>query len=240
LLKPTQLNHTPTVVSNTRKTEKTLKNQIISKAISEIENPTFGFTEQYLEVLNVEIENGKPKVVRVDFESFSETNVVYFAIKDEPFFLSVYFSKENNEITNIGTENGNQVYLTATSENLTFKQLSEVTNLNGLTGWSINEDRKIGTGKYNFSRLSFEPIKIRAFDLETKLKLLLTELEKDAEGIKKLTKMADTIISIHHQQYISGNKGIHFDIETIKRLSKLNLGIDIDQYVFGNELKSVI
>ena len=217
-----------------------MKNELIKKAISEIENPTFGTTEQYLEVLNVEVENEKLKVERVDLESFNDINVVYFQIKDEPFFLSIYFSKENNEIVNVGTENGNQVYLTATSENLTFEQLSKLTNLDGLSGWSINDERKIGKGKYSFNRLSYEPIKSRAYDLDAKLKLLLTELEKDVDGIRKLTEIADAGISIHHQQYIDGNKGINFDIETINRLSKLNLGIDIDQYVHGNELKSVI
>jgi len=214
-----------------------LKNELIRKAISEIENPTFGTTEQLLEVLNVEKENGKLKVERVDFESLDETNVVYFRVKNEPFFLSVYFYKENNEIANVGTENGNQVYFTATSENRTFKQLSELTKLSGLKGWSVNDDRKIGKGKYSFSRLSFEPIESRAYDLDTKLKLLLTELEKNFDGIIKLTEMADTGIAIHHQQYISGNMAINFDIETINRLSKLNLGIEIDQYVYGNEFK---
>ena len=214
-----------------------MKNKLIIKAISEIENPNFKTTEQYLEVFDIEMENGKPKVELVDFKSFDETNVVYFSVRNEPFFLSVYFSKKGNEITNISTENGNQVYLTVTSENLTFKQLEELTKLNGLSGWSKNDDRKIGKGKYTFSRLSFEPIKNRAFDLETKLKLLLTELEKDEEGIKKLTESAYAGISIHQQQYISGNKSINFDNETIKRLSKLNLGIEIDQYVFGKELK---
>jgi hypothetical protein len=214
-----------------------LKNELIAKAISEIEKPTFGTTKQYLEVHNVEMENGKPKVERVDFESFEETNVVYFPIEDELFFLSVYFSKENNEITNVGTENGNQVVLTAVSENLTFEQLAELTKLNGLSGWSINDDRKIGKGKYTFSRLTFEPIRSRAYDLEIKLKLLLTELEKDRNGIKSLAENADVIISVHNQMYISGNKGIHLDVGTINRLDKLNLGIDIDQYIFGNELK---
>jgi len=215
-----------------------LKKELVRKAISEIENPTFGTTEQYLEVLNVEIENGKPKIERIDFTSFDAVNIVYFPIQDEPFFLTVHFDKKSNELLGVGTENGNQVYLTVTSENLTFKQLSELTNLNGLTGWSVNDDRKIGKGKYNFSRLSFEPIKSRAYELEVKLKLLLTDLEKDINGIRKLTEMADAIISIHHQQYIDGNKGIHFDIETISRLSKLNLGIDIDQYIYGKELNS--
>ncbi|AXO78954.1 DUF4279 domain-containing protein [Olleya aquimaris] len=217
-----------------------MKNKLISKAISELKSPTFGTTEQYLEVLKVEMENGNPKIERVDFESFEKTNVVYFSIENEPFFLSVYFSKENNEITNVGTENGNQVYFTATSENLTFEQLSELTKLSGLSGWSVNDDRKVGKGKYNFSRLTFEPIKSRAYDLDEKLKLLLNELEKDTKGIKKLTEIADAGISIHHQQYIDGNKGINFDIEIINRLSNLNLGIDIDQYVHGKELISVL
>ena len=217
-----------------------MKIDLISKAISEIENPTFGTTEQYLEVHKVELENGKPKVERVDTENFEDVNIIYFAIQDEPFFLTVHFGKENNEILGVGTENGNQVYFTATSENLTFEQLSELTKLSGLSGWSVNDDRKIGKGQYNFSRLSFEPIKSRAYDLDVKLKLLLTELEKDANGIKKLTKISDAGIIIHHQQYIDGNKGIILDIETINRLSKLNLGVDIDQYVFGTELKSVL
>jgi len=214
-----------------------LKNELIKKAISEIEKPTSGTTEQYLEVHNVEMENGKPKVERVDLENFDDVNIVYFSIHDEPFFLTVHFGKEDNEILGVGTESGNQVYLTATSENLTFKQLSELTKLNGITGWSVNDKRKIGKGKYNFSRLSFEPIKSRAYDLETKLKLLLTELEKDRNGIKSLTENANAIISIHNQIYISGNKGIHLDMETIGRLDKLKLGIDIDQYVFGNKLR---
>ncbi|MBP4143248.1 DUF4279 domain-containing protein [Flavobacterium sp. P4023] len=214
-----------------------MKNEIIKIAIEEIENPTFETTRQYLEVHSVEMENGMPKVERVDLESFDDVKTVYFAIQNEPFFLTVNFRKKNNELCGVGTENGNRVYLTSTSENLTFNQLSEITKFNDVFGWSINEERKIGKGKYKFSRLTFEPIKSRAYDLETKLNLLLTELEKDVEGILNLTKKADSIISIHYQQYVSGNSGIHLNIETINRLNNLNLGIDIDQYIYGNYLK---
>lgn len=196
-------------------------------------------TKQFLEVHSVQLENGKPNVERVDLESFDNVNMVYFPIQDEPFFLTVYFEKENNKLRGVGTENGNQVYLTATSENLTFEQLSGIVKLNGVSGWSVNQDRKNGKGKYTFSRLSYEPIKSRAYDLKVKLKLLLNDLEKEADGIRKLTEMADAIISIHHQQYVDGNKGIYFEAGIINRVSKLNLGIDIDQYVYGNELKSI-
>ena len=217
-----------------------MKKELIEKAISEIKNPTFGTTEQYIEVLEIELENGIPKVERVDLSSFDKTNVVYFSIKNEPFFISVYFSKETNEITGVGTENGNQVYLTATSETLTYAQLSEFIKLEPLSGWSVGEWRRNRKSKYNFSRISFEPIKSRAYEMETKLKLLLTELEKDINGVKKLTEIADVIISVHNQQYIDGNKGIYFEKEIISRMNKLNLGISIDQYVSGNELKSIL
>jgi hypothetical protein len=213
-----------------------LKTILIEKAISEIENPTFGTTQQYLEVLEIEFINGKPKVERIDFTSYRNVNVVYFPIKDEPFFLSVFLSKKDNKITNVATENGNQVYLTATSKNLSFNQLSEMTKLKGLSGWSVGDLRPNGKCKYNFSRLSFEPIKSRAYDLNTKLRLLLAALEKDFDGVKKLVELADVTISVHQQLYIDGNKGIHLDPEIINRMGKLNLGIDIDQYVHGNEL----
>ena len=37
-----------------------------------------------------------------------------------------------------------------------------------------------------------------------------------------------------------GNKGLNLDSEIINRLSKLNLGIDINQYVYGKELKPLL
>tara|TARA_B100000780_G_scaffold78540_1_gene53270 strand:+ start:585 stop:803 length:219 start_codon:yes stop_codon:yes gene_type:complete len=37
-----------------------------------------------------------------------------------------------------------------------------------------------------------------------------------------------------------GNKALNFDSEIINRLSKLNLGIDINQYVYGKELKPLL
>ncbi len=217
-----------------------MRTELIKKAILEIENPTFETTKQYLEVHSVELDNGKPKVERIDFDSFENVNVVYFPIKNELFFLSVYFSKENNEITYVGTENGNRVYLSVGSENLTYKELCKMTELKPVFGWCKNDFRKDGKTKYNFSRLKFEPIKNEAYDLEAKIKLLLSELEKDSNGVKTLSENAEVYLTVCSNLYIDGNKGIGFDKQTMKRISDLNLGMDIDQYVFGNELKSVL
>ena len=112
---------------------------------------------------------------------------------------------------------------------LSFKELSQLTELKNLKGWSYGDNRSNGKSRYGFSRISYEPIKSRVFDFDIKLRNLLTDLEKDSKGIRLLFKNANAGISVHHQMYISGNKGIHFDTETIKRLSDLKLSIDIDQ-----------
>lgn len=190
-----------------------------------------------MKIYSIKLEKETPKIERVDFTSYIDTNAVYFPIKEDFFFLVVYFSKDNNEIINVDTENATRVYLKVTSEVLDFDHLSELTILRPLTGWSNNDLRPSGKSKYDFSCMKFEPIKSQAYQLESKLELLLTSLEQDFDGVINLTKKGNAIISVCLNQCISGNKGIHLDDKIISRMNKLNLGIDIDQYVYGKELK---
>lgn len=214
-----------------------MENELRKKAIAEILSPTLQRTKQFLDVYTVQFDDDEPKIELVDHTSFAEYNAVYFSIKEEPFFLCIYFAKDSNEIINVEIEIANQVYFTVTSDKLSFEELYAFTTVSDGKGWSLNAKRNIGIGNYKFSRLSFEPIQSRAYNLELKLKNLLTELEKDAAGIKKLTEIADAVISIHLQNYCSSNMGLHFDTETINRISALNLSIDIDQYVSGTSIK---
>lgn len=210
-----------------------MENELIKKAILELKSPTLIATQQYLEIHSIELENELPRVEHVDFKSFKKSNVVYFSIKNESFFLSIYFSKENNEITRVSIENGNQIYLTATSYNLTFDELSKLTNLNGFSGWNMNKGTKVHSGKYyNFSQITFEPLKSQAYNIEAAIKLFLSILEQDLEGVKKLTELSQAKISIHRKQYLNTNKDILLDIDIIKRLCSLNLGVEIDPTCF--------
>jgi uncharacterized protein DUF4279 len=215
------------------------ENQYIEKAIEEILNPKFETTKQYLEVCEIKMENGLPKVARINENYFENKVAVYIEVKDERYFIEIHLTKEPEiEVEFVWTESGHRVYLTATSEVLTFKELSEfISKFESLTGWAKGDFRKDGKSKYNFSRVSFEPIKNEAYGLDEKLELLLNELEKDVEGVRELNENSNAIISVCRHQYISGNAGISFDIETINRLNKLNLGIDIDTYIIGNEIK---
>ena len=210
----------------------------IDKAIEEILNPAFAVTKQYLEVNEVEFVNGIPKVERVDLDYADNLAVVYFPFKGEQYFLQINLEKTPEiKVDFVHTESGNRTYLTATSETLTFDELSKDLPFQPLTGWSKGDFRKNGKSQYNFSRVSYEPFTSEAYEMEKQIELLLTELEKNAENVRQLTEKATTYISVCKHQYVSGNAGIHFDIDTINSLSKLNLSVSIDTYIVGNAIK---
>lgn len=215
------------------------ENHYIDKAIEEMLNPKLETTKQYLEVCEIEMEHGKPKIARINEHYFENKVAVYIQVRQERYFIEIHLKKEPEvEVEFVGTASGHKVYLTATSEKLTFKELSKfIHKFEPLTGWSKGDLRGNGKSKYDFSRVSFEPIKNEAYGLDEKLELLLEELEKDVEGVRSLSKNSNAIISVCRHQYISGNAGVGFDIETINRLNKLNLGIDIDTYIIGNAIK---
>ena len=213
------------------------KDIYLQKAIEEILNPKLEITKQYLEIIEVEFKNDKPEIERFE-NNFGENLIaIYFKIKDERFFLEMHLNKYSAEIDLVCIQNAHRTYFTATSENLSYLELENLLEIKNSEGWSKGELRKNGKSKHTFSRISFEPIKCEAYELNQQLEILLTELEKNPEKIKKITEIADAGISVCKYQYISENAGISFDKELIKRMCNLNLGIDIDTYIVGNAIK---
>nr|WP_255462870.1 DUF4279 domain-containing protein [Flavobacterium sp. GP15] len=212
------------------------KEKFIEKAIEEILNPTLEITKQYLEVLEIEIENGKPKIERYENDFSDDIVAIYFQIKNENFFLEIHLTK-NIEIDSVWIQNAHKTYFSATSENLTYSELENLLQKELTEGWSKGELRKNGKSTHTFSRINYEPIKSQSYELNNHLEILLTELEKNSENIIKLTENANAYISVCKYQYISGNAGINFDNKLIERLAKLNLGIDIDTYIVGKPIK---
>jgi hypothetical protein len=210
----------------------------LDQAIAEILDPALAVTKQYLAVNEIEFENGQPKVERIDLNHADNLVAVYFPIKGERYFLQVNLSKAPAiQVDFVLIQNGNRVYFTATSEELTQEELAENLAFKPLTGWSKGDFSKNGKTKYQFSRIAFEPLETEACDLGKQLNLLLTQLETDSESIRQLTQKATAYISVCRYQYISANAGIHLGNETIQRLAKLNLSIDIDTYIVGKAIK---
>ena len=209
-------------------------------AIAEVLNPALAVTRQYLETNEIAFENGKPTIERLDLNRSDNLVAVYFPFKNERFFLQVNVTKAPVvKVDFVWTENGTSTYLTAVSDELTFTELSHGFPFQPLTGWSKGDTKKDGKSQYTFSRLKFNIFNSEAYDLNQQLDLLLNELEKDVKSVKRLTEKASTIIVVCRHQYVSGNAGIHFDIQTINRLSNLNIGIDIDTYIAGNAIKDL-
>ncbi|WP_444932863.1 DUF4279 domain-containing protein [Microbulbifer sp. JTAC008] len=210
----------------------------ISAATQELNKPTFELTKQHLQVMEIELENGYPKVARVNLNHYEDTVAVYFHIKNERFFLVVNVAKSSiPNIKWIWVESGHRVYLTATTETLSYEDLSSILPYGNLSGWSKGDLQRNNKLKYNFTRISYEPNMNEAYGLEEKLLELLKELEKEADSIRELTKKAKTYISVCKHQYISANAGILLDLETLSRLSALNLALDIDTYICGQEIE---
>ena len=212
---------------------------IIQKATEEIEAKTFGVTEQFLEVHQIEYLDGKPKVARVDTEKGDGTAIVYFPVIDEKFYVAVYLNTHPEiSVRHVNTEPFHSVYFRTTSEILSFNELSALTKLKPTGGWDKGEKKKFGNSAYKFASLTFEP-NPEADEFDDKIKKLLDFLEQDKEGINTLVDKANGYIqvatSFHNGNTMLG--GYHLDKNIIKRLGLLNLEIDFDIYADGNKFK---
>jgi hypothetical protein len=193
-------------------------------------------TRQYLENNELELENGLPKVERLDTDLPNGLVAVYLTFKDG-FFLQVNLTRKPEiSVEYVWVESSNAISLTAVSEKLKYEDLAKHLMLTPLNGWSKGDKRKNIESNYLFTSVKYESLISNAYDMEAKLKLFLSELENDIEGILKLSQIATVYISVYRRQYVSGNAGVHFDVDTISRLSRLNLSVDIDTSIVGNPI----
>lgn len=211
----------------------------IDIATDEIRNPSFEVTKQYLEVCELYIENDQFVIERINVNKNGNLVEIFFRINDEDFFFVVGISESDpNDVQCIYIENGHKIYLSAVSENINFKELKEKFRCeNGISGWSKGDKRQYGNGVYSFTRLIYEPIEGLAYDFNEKLDLLLDNLEEKKSDLNRLVECAEVQIQVCKYQYVSANAGTHLDKTTIKRLSKLNLSLDIDTYIVGERIK---
>ena len=212
---------------------------IIEKAIEELKSKTFGATEQFLKVHDVVHVNHKPQALRVDKENSDSTAIVYFPVKGEQFFFAVWLDTiPEIKVTGVGTENYNSVYLKVVSDELSFHELSLLTELTPTGGWSKGEMRKSGRAEYKFSALHFEP-NPEPDSFEDKLNKLIDILERHKPGLARLQQHADVLIQVvtvfHNGNTMLG--GHHLDKGTLRRIADLNLEINFDLYAEGNLFK---
>lgn len=214
-------------------------NNLIQKAIEEIENREFGTTKQLLEIHDVTYEGNKPKVEKIEIDDEKGTAIVYFPITAQKFHLAIYLKiKPEISVNWVEIEPNYSVYFRATSEVLDYRELCVMTTLTPSNGWNKGDKRKLGGLSYKFSCMELL-VNDNPNTFETKLKTLLDLLEQDKEGIINLGNNANghiqVIINFHNGNTMLG--GPMIDKNTIKRISALNLEIDFDLYAEGNFFK---
>lgn len=201
---------------------------------NELVDKEWGFTEQLLEIHAPVDVDGKIFINNI-VENHDE-KAVYIPIADEHFYLTFYIHSKNKEITGVSIEPGVSIYFKAISEDHTSTDLRNLIHLEITKSWNKGDLRQSKTGNYDFSCITIESDK-KADTFERKLDLLLSELMKDLDGIKKLSEIAEiTIQSVIH--YHNGNGmigGPSLSDKNIKRLAELNLSIDFDFYISGNQ-----
>jgi hypothetical protein len=212
--------------------------ELIAIAVEEIENPTFGVVAQFLEVHEVAYKDGTPEILGVRIDAVENVATVYFSVKGEHFHFAVYLDTESEiRVKSADTEDFCQVYFSAYSEDLTLQELLSLTTLKP-TGSYDKGDKLVRNLIAAGSSIKFQP-NIEPETFANKLKSLLTFLEKDDNGIKRLVSEASGGIAVHTIFHNGTNMlgGFHLDKSDIQRLAALNLEIDFDLYVSGNLFK---
>lgn len=216
-----------------------LQDQIIQAAILEIEQKSWGATEQYMQIHDVVRINGIPKIERVDLKNEDEGAIAYLPVEGERFYLAIYFDTVPEvSIRYIGTEDYTKIYLRATSDTLTWPEITAMTTLKAAETFNNGDKRRSGTAVYKYSCANYEP-NPGPDTFENKLKNLLDYLEQDKKGVEALVNNTDAYIQvdkdIHYGNGLIG--GPHIDILNINRMAKMKLEISFSQYVTGNPFK---
>lgn len=212
---------------------------IIEKAINELQTKSLGTTQQFLDIHEIEYVDNRPKVLSVDTDKENGTAIVYFAVKDEKFYLAVYLDTSSEvAVRHVGAQSYNSVYFKATSDTLNLEQLASLTKLKATGGWNKGDKRKLGNSYHKNSSIHFEP-NPEPDEFGDKLTKLINFLEQDRQGVTELIDKVNGYIQVvtvfHNGNTMLG--GHHLDKQTIKRLGDLNLEIDFDIYAEGNFFK---
>ncbi|REC59699.1 hypothetical protein DRF65_24390 [Chryseobacterium pennae] len=201
---------------------------------NELTNKEWGFTEQVLEIHTPVYQDGK--IIIENIVDDNNEKIVYLPIVDEHFYLAFWIHTKNKEIIGISIEPGVSIYYKAISENYSSNDLRDITRLEITKSWNKDDQRKSNAGSYGFSCIMIEADK-KPDVFERKLDILLSELMKDPDGVKKLSDLADTTIQvvIHYHNGNGMIGGPSLSDKNIKTLADLNLSIDFDFYISGNQ-----
>ncbi len=211
------------------------KEEIIAIAIAELSQETLGYTEEFLKIHQVAIQDNTPAVEHVRILE-DGTATVYFKVYDEEFFFAVSVDMEKKEARWSYSEDKVEISFNIDSETLSYKELTKLTNLKPNWGW--NKDPEAIQRWKKVTRIGFQPYK-EPDDVFNMLEKLLTYIETDADNIRKIAETQTAYISISTTMHNGNNYLGHIivSLELLKRLVALNASVGMNIFLGGNFYK---
>jgi hypothetical protein len=130
------------------------------------------------------------------------------------------------------------VYLAVTSNAIPPEEISSALGLTATESWHLGDPFRDGRLTRSFHRWNFDPIGDGPGECDQKLKSLLDQLEHAYSRIGELAARCDVWIQVVYHGYGSQMWSLHWDAETMRRISTLGVDVDVDLYASGPELPS--
>lgn len=205
-------------------------------AMNEVLNPAFELTKQYLANNKLIYKDEVPVIEDVILKKQEKKALVYFPIYEEDFYLVIVIDLEHKiETCFMNMSAGNLVKLFVASYEYNLQELLNVIDIKPTKQWMKGE--KLGrNGQHKHSGFIYAPVDKKTGEVEDKLELLVNELLPRREMILKLLEIADVEIQVAYYGYKDEMWGIHLEKDLIKKISVLNISIDIDLYTGGKDL----
>lgn len=215
----------------------------VGAARQEIDRRTFGSTQQFLAVHEVEAdEHGQPRVANV----FPDPNDparfwVFFSLKGEKYFWALSLGAGSPlQLYATWIEAGTSVEFTIHSKNIDPDELSNRVGVKATKAVRKGEQRRqrAPNGKETLSPPSkgnMWSFKLESAPVPAELRLasLLDKLEPFAERIAALPAECRRTISIAYYGYRSSMGGLNFAPDMLRRVANLGADLDVDLYARG-------
>lgn len=206
-------------------------------AIAELRKPNLALTQQYLSVHRVlEGDSGPWPAGVVHYDDRVD---VYFQLVDEDYFLvlSVSNDEEGDGVKSCRAEAKSLVYLAVTSNTMPPEEVTTTLGLMPTTSWRLGDARgSDGRLTHSFHGWFFDPAGDGPGECDQKMKVLLDGLECASSRFGALAAQCSVEIRVVYHGYQSQMWGLHWDADTLRRISALGVEVDVDLYASGPEL----
>jgi hypothetical protein len=168
-----------------------------------------------------------------DINSFDEGYDVFISVPENRYFIALRYSNtQNPSLLEAEFVPHYDVYLSITSDVLSFEDIRGAIGLDPTDGWSLGDRFRGGKRIMNFSSAKYRPNSKTGEACQVKVDDLLDLLKPYEDSISRLSEHADCKLVISVWSHISSYIGYILTNNQIKILAKLNVDMDYMPYVF--------